>query len=192
MDISKDILRSIAPYAVKNIKANANLATCDIDGIVTLLNRYAPEFGITTAIRWAHFLAQICHESAEFLYTVEQGKKSYFLERYGTGALASRLGNKYKIDGYNFRGRGLIQITGRYNYTKYKEFCGYDVVAKPDLLMQPVGAIRSAMWYWQTHGLNALADKDDFKGVTKTINGGYNGIDDRRKYLERAKKALRC
>lgn len=191
MDITREILKAAAPNAVKNIKANKYFTGVGIDGVVVLMNRYAPEFGITTARRWAHFLAQITHESAAFLYTTELGEKSYFENRYGTGELAKRLGNRSKADGYNFRGRGLIQITGRYNYEAYKKYCGYDVVTNPDLLAKPLGAIRSAMWYWKTHGLNELADKDDVVAVTKKINGGTNGLESRKRYLLKAKKALK-
>ena len=191
MDITRDMLRSIAPSIVKNIKANTQFAGVGIDGVVVLMNRHAPGFHITTAKRWAHFLAQVMHESVECRYTTELGTKSYFENRYGTGELAKKLGNRSKADGFDFRGRGLIQITGRSNYEAYKKYCGYDVVANPELLAKPLGAIRSAMWYWQTHGLNELADKDDFLAITKKINGGTNGLEDRRKYLTRAKKALK-
>lgn len=191
MDITREILRAIAPNIIKNVKANGNFAGVGIDGVVVLMNRYAPEFGITTAKRWAHFLAQVMHESAECLYTVEQGTKSYFENRYGTGELAKRLGNKSKADGFNFRGRGLIQITGRYNYGLYKEYCGYDVVNNPDLLAKPLGAIRSAMWFWKKNGLNELADKDDVAAVTKRVNGGTNGLESRKRYLERARLVIK-
>lgn len=192
MDITRDILKAVAPNIVKNVKANKNFAGVSIDGVVVLMNRYAPEFHITTKKRWAHFLAQVMHESAECLYTVEQGTKSYFENRYGTGELAKKLGNRSKVDGFNFRGRGLIQITGRWHYTVYKEYCGYDVVANPDQLAKPLGAIRSAMWFWDRSGLNELADKDDVVAVTKRVNGGLNGLESRKKYLERAKLVIKC
>jgi len=191
MDITKEQLKAIAPNIAKNIKANKAFAGVSLDGIVVLMNRYAAEFGICTAKRWAHFLAQVMHESAEMKYTTELGTKEHFMNAYGTGELAKRLGNKSKADGYNYRGRGLIQITGRYNYTQYKEYCGFDVLTNPDLLAKPLGAIRSAMWYWLNHGLNDLADKDDVLSITKRINGGTNGLESRKKYLQRAKKTLR-
>jgi putative chitinase len=100
------------------------------------------------------------------------------------------LGNIYKGDGVRFKGRGLIQLTGRANYTTYKDFSGFDVVKQPELLCKPVGAIRSSMWFWWKKGLNAFADKDDFATITRRINGGTNGWDDRKKYLGRAQKEL--
>lgn len=154
-----------------------------VDRFLVLINRYAPEFGITTSLRMAHYLAQVAHESAELKYTKELASGAEYEGR-------KDLGNTSRGDGVRYKGRGLIQLTGKANYKAYKEYCGFDVVAKPELLEQPLGATRSSMWYWQTHGLNALADKDDIKAVTRRINGGYNGLADREKYLTRAKKAL--
>lgn len=154
-----------------------------VDRFLVFINRYAPEFGITTSLRMAHYLAQVAHESAELKYTKELASGAEYEGR-------KDLGNTSRGDGVRYKGRGLIQLTGKANYKAYKEYCGFDVVAKPELLEQPLGATRSSMWYWQTHGLNALADKDDVKSVTKRINGGYNGLADREKYLTRAKKAL--
>lgn len=147
------------------------------------LNRYAKEFEINTPLRWAHYLAQIAHESCELKYTKELASGKAYEWR-------KDLGNTHKGDGVKYKGRGLIQITGRANYTAYKRYCGFDVVEKPELLEQPLGATRSSMWYWATHGLNELADKDNFLTITKKINGGANGIDLRRRYLNRAKNAL--
>lgn len=154
-----------------------------VDRFLVFINRYAPEFGITTSLRMAHYLAQVAHESAELKYTKELASGAEYEGR-------KDLGNTSRGDGVRYKGRGLIQLTGKANYKAYKEYCGFDVVAKPELLEQPLGATRSSMWYWQTHGLNALADKDDIKAVTRRINGGYNGFADREKYLTRAKKAL--
>lgn len=154
-----------------------------VDRFLVFINRYAPEFGITTSLRMAHYLAQVAHESAELKYTKELASGAEYEGR-------KDLGNTSRGDGVRYKGRGLIQLTGKANYKAYKEYCGFDVVAKPELLEQPLGATRSSMWYWQTHGLNALSDKDDIKAVTRRINGGYNGLADREKYLTRAKKAL--
>lgn len=131
----------------------------------------------------AHWLAQVAHESGELRYTKELASGKAYEGR-------KDLGNTQAGDGVKFKGRGLIQITGRANYTAYAKFCGYDVVAKPELLEQPVGAVKSAMWYWQTHGLNELADGDKFVTITRRINGGTNGLESRRKYLNRAKNVF--
>lgn len=150
---------------------------------VTVINKWSSHFDIDTPLRMAHWLAQVAHESAELRYTKELASGRQYEGR-------KDLGNTKKGDGVRFKGRGLIQITGRANYKKYADFCGFDVVTKPELLEQPLGAVKSAMWYWQTHGLNELADRDDDRAITKRINGGTNGLDDRRKYLARAKRVF--
>ena len=148
---------------------------------VTVINKWSSHFGIDTPLRMAHWLAQVAHESGEFLFTKELASGKAYEGR-------KDLGNTQKGDGVKYKGRGLIQITGRANYAAYSKYCGYDVVAKPELLEQPVGAVKSAMWYWQTRGLNALADKDDVLTITKRINGGTNGLASRKAYLARAKQ----
>lgn len=177
MQVSREQIISIMPTAKSRV-----------DTFLVFINRYAPEFGITTSLRMAHYLAQIAHESAEFKYTKEiaSGKA------YDTGRLAVKLGNTPEADGdgQRYKGRGLIQLTGKANYKAYKEYCGFDVVSKPELLEQPLGAVRSSMWFWLENGLNALADTDDVRAITKRINGGYNGLAAREKYLTRAKGAL--
>ena len=177
MEVTREQIISIMPTAKSRV-----------DKFLVFINRYAPEFGITTSMRMAHYLAQIAHESAELKYTKELASGA----AYDTGKKAVQLGNTPVADGdgQRYKGRGLIQLTGKANYKAYKEYCGFDVVSKPELLEQPLGAVRSSMWFWQRNGLNALADTDDVRAVTKRINGGYNGLADREKYLTRAKKAL--
>ena len=156
------------------------------------INKYAEEFHIDTPLRMAHYLAQIAHESCELKYTVEQGGKSYF-DKYDTGRLAARLGNTPQKDGdgYKYRGRGLIQITGKTNYEAYKRYCKFDVISNPQLLEMPLGAVRSSMWFFAVYAnLLKYADADDLLTITKRINGGTNGLDKRKAYLVRAKKAL--
>ena len=164
-----------------------------VDAFLPYINGYAEVFHIDTAQRMAHFLAQIAHESGELRYTVEQGARSYF-EKYDTGKLAKMLGNTPQKDGdgYKYRGRGLIQITGRANYDAYNRsaYCKGDVMKNPELLEKPLGAVKSSMWWWKTHGLNILADNDDVVKITKKINGGQNGLKERCGYLARAKRAL--
>lgn len=188
MNITAANFKQIMPNVVKNVSKNPNFKGYTFEQIFIYILKYAEEFDINTPLRWSHFLAQIAHESAELRYSEEiaSGKA------YDTGKLAVRLGNTPQADGdgQKYKGRGLIQITGRANYDAYKKYCGFDVVTKPQLLAQPVGAIRSAMWFWKSKGLNELADRDEFTVITKRINGGTNGIEDRRKYLARAKKIL--
>lgn len=147
------------------------------------LNRYAEEFEINTPQRWAHYLAQIAHESGELRYTKEIASGKAYEGR-------KDLGNTHKGDGVRYKGRGLIQITGRANYSKFTKYCGYDVVEQPELLEQPLDATRSSMWIFDTFGCNELADEDNLKAIRRKINGGYNGLEKCEEYLKRSKRAL--
>ena len=180
MKITKEQILQIMP----------NSAKC-ADSYLPSINGYAELFGIDTPLRMAHFLAQIAHESNELRCTRELGDRAYFA-KYDNGRLKLVLGNVKAGDGYKYRGRGLIQITGRANYQAYQDskYCRGDIMENPQLLERPLGAVKSAMWWWWRHGLNELADKDSFVAVTKTVNGGTNGLKSRKAYLERAKKAI--
>ena len=148
--------------------------------LVTGMRKYS----ITTPLRMAHFVAQIAHETASFLYAEEIADGSAYEER-------TDLGNTVAGDGKRFKGRGLIQLTGRANYAQYGKDCGFDCVADPDrVAADPLVAVDVACWYWNKRRINRLADADDVKAVTKAINGGYNGLDDRMEYLARAKGVL--
>jgi putative chitinase len=136
---------------------------------------------INTPLRQAHFLAQVGHESGQLRYTEEIASGAAYEGR-------KDLGNTQPGDGVRFKGRGLIQLTGRANYAAFAQACGQDVVADPDLVAEkPRLAVDAAVWFWGEHGLNALADKDDVLGITKCINGGTNGLADREALLARAK-----
>lgn len=152
------------------------------------LNDTMHEFDINTGKRAAAFLAQIAHESGELRYTRELASG----EAYDTGRLAVALGNTPEKDGDGllYKGRGLIQITGRTNYKQCGAALGLELIAHPELLEQPAAACRSAGWFWQSNGLNDLADRAEFRKITRRINGGYNGMEDRLKYYERALKVL--
>lgn len=141
-------------------------------------------YKITTPLRMAHFIAQLGHESASFRYAEEIADGSAYEGRRD-------LGNTEPGDGKRFKGRGLIQLTGRANYTEYSRFTGVDYLDKPQLLASdPFAGVDVSCWFWHTRRLNALADADDVKAVTRRINGGYNGLDDRIEYLTRAKAVL--
>lgn len=188
MEITKEQLKAIMPNIEGNIKKNKNFAGVTLDKVVELLNKYAEEFDIDNSQRWAHYLAQIAHESMEFRYTEEIASGA----KYDTGALAVKLGNTPQKDGdgQKYKGRGLMQLTGKYNYTEYKKFCGFDVLKHPELLAKPVGAIRSSMWIWKKKNLNYYADIDALLTITKLINGGTNGYSERKKYYNRARRAI--
>jgi len=147
------------------------------------VNAAMREFEIDTPVREAAFLAQLAHESGEFRYVRELASGRAYEGR-------KDLGNTEPGDGVRFKGRGLIQITGRFNYRDCGDALGIDLLSTPELLEEPVLAARSAAWFWKSRGLNDLADKGDFKLITKRINGGYNGYSARLRYWERAQGAL--
>ncbi len=131
--------------------------------------------GINTPLRLAHFFAQIDHESLGGKRLREIGNAKYF-ERYEG---RKDLGNTQKGDGIRFIGRGYIQVTGRANYTELSKATGIDYVNNPQWLEREADAMTSAIWFWQTRRLNRFADADDIRGVTRRINGGFNGLQDR-------------
>ncbi|MEE5057164.1 glycoside hydrolase family 19 protein [Pseudomonas alliivorans] len=130
------------------------------------------------------------HETKNSL--VPQLGGSEYLSKYDTGKLAERLGNTPEADGdgSKYRGRGLIQITGRANYAECGEALGLDLIHHPELIEQPEHAAMPAAWYWGSRGLNSLADKGDFIQITRRINGGTNGLADRQALYEQALKVL--
>lgn len=118
------------------------------------------------------------------------GNKVSFAERiYGLGnpAMAQRLGNTEPGDGYRYRGRGFMQITGRANYRAMGKKIGIDLEADPDLAAQPLYALMTAAAFWDDRNLNGLADRNDLEGITKRINGGLNGLDHRKSSFAAAK-----
>lgn len=155
------------------------------------LNQALQTFGVDTALRTAAFVAQLAHESGEFRFMEEIWGPTPAQQRYEPPAeLAHRLGNTEPGDGKRFKGRGPIQITGRFNYRKYGDLLGVDLVAQPALAAQPDVAFSTAGLFWKTNGLNELADCEDFVRITRRINGGTNGLADRQKYYECAKQVL--
>jgi putative chitinase len=139
---------------------------------------------INTPLRRAHFLAQLGHESGSLAYTEEIASGMAYEGR------VKGLGNTEKGDGVRFKGRGLIQLTGRKNYAAYGESIGRDLTVDGNwnlVATDPELAVDAAGWYWETNELNALADSDNVEKITKVINGGHNGLHDRKAYLARAK-----
>lgn len=143
--------------------------------------------GVDEPWRQAAFLAQIGHESGGLQWTHELWGPTVAQAHYEGRA---DLGNTELGDGFRFRGRGLIQITGRANYVAASTALGYDFLSDPDAMAEPQWAAESAAWWWQQHGLNELADAGNFVGITRRINGGLNGYTDRLARWERAKQAL--
>ena len=154
---------------------------------VPVLNAAMGHYQIVGTKRVAAFIAQIGHES---------GQLKYVKEIWGPTAAQAKyegrkdLGNTVAGDGSKYRGRGLIQITGRANYMACGEGLGLDLIKQPELLEKPQHACMSAAWFWGTKGLSTLADAGQFDKITQRINGGQNGAVDRQTLYARALKVL--
>lgn len=170
--MNKSDLLSIMPYA----KARA-------DVFLEPLNMAMSEFDINTPERQSAFLAQVGHESGQLRYVKELASGDSYEGR-------KDLGNTEPGDGRRYKGRGLIQITGRANYASCGDALGLDLIVEPELLEQPINACRSAGWFWRSHGLNELADAGDFLRITKRINGGTNGLADRQALYAKAQEVF--
>lgn len=167
------------------------------------LNHYMINEGIITPLRKAHFLAQVAHESGDLNRLTENLNYSasglikvfgkYFPnaelatkyarrpEAIANRVYANRLGNGNESsgDGWRYRGAGLIQLTGANNHRAFAVSVGRPLEGIGDYLRSYEGAVHSAVWFWSVNGLNKLADQNDIRGITRRINGGYNGLADR-------------
>lgn len=159
--------------------------------MLPFLNHAMNMFEINSSMREAAFLAQIAHESGELKFFEEIWGPTAAQKRYEPPSdLAKRLGNTQPGDGKRYKGRGPIQVTGRFNYRKYGQLLNLDLEGNPDLAATTQIGFETAGQFWKMNGLNELADIPDFKAITKRINGGFNGLPDRQKYYERAKQVL--
>lgn len=170
--ISLDQLKQILPLSGRRAST-----FCDP------LNAAMQEFDINTPARQASFIAQVGHESGQFVYVRELASGAAYEGR-------ADLGNTHLGDGVRYKGRGLIQVTGRSNYEACGHALGLDLLTNPELLELPVNAARSAAWFWRTHGLNQLADAGDQVAVTRRVNGGTNGLAERLAFFEVAEKVI--
>ena len=166
IQLTADVLKKICPKTKLSVLAE----------VAKWINFYAPKYGVTTLRRMRYFVSQIAHESLGFYTTKEFASGAKYEGR-------KDLGNIYKGDGVKYKGRGYIQITGRYNYRDCGKDNGVDFLNHPELMETIQYAVLVSYWYWNKHNLNSLADKDEYKAVTRKINGGLNGLDSRYKYL---------
>lgn len=158
---------------------------------VGALQEACDSYEISTPARAAAFLAQVGHESARLIYTLEIWGPTAAQKAYEPpSAKAKELGNTEPGDGRRFCGRGLIQLTGRANYASVAGTLCLDLLNHPELLEKPEHAARSAALFWSSRGLNELADAGDFETITRRINGGTNGEADRLALYSAAKRAL--
>jgi len=195
------------------IKSSSQAKIANIEKYESFLVELMPKYGINTPLRQRHFLAQILHESGCFAFVKENLNYSangllktfpkYFKtmseateyerkpEKIANRVYADRMGNGSEASGEpsKFIGRGLIQVTGKSNYIAVsKGIFGDDrLISYPELLEQPVHAVESACWWWNKNGLNEISDKNDIEAVTRRVNGGLNGLSERKKYFENLK-----
>jgi len=192
-----------------------NVKEARVKEFVKCFNEWSDRFGISTPLRFVHFIAQIAHESGEFKSMEENLNYSadgllrvfpkYFTketaaqyarkpEKIANKVYANRMGNGNEAsgDGWRFKGRGAIGTTGRDNYKAYadSEFCVGDLMSHPEWLAQSPGCYKSAMYFWWKNGLNQIADTDDVVKVTKRVNGGTNGLAQRQYYYRMAKRVM--
>jgi putative chitinase len=191
MDLTKEQLAKLIP-------GNQNL-----DNWYDALVKIMPDYDINTPLRIAHFLAQCSHESAKFtaisenLYykkdTLRRVFKKYFPtdelaavyamnpEKIANHVYANRMGNGSESsgDGYRYRGRGILQLTGKENYNRFADSIGMSLDDVVEYMNTFEGCVQSACDFWERNKLNKHADADDIVTITKIINGGTNGIDDR-------------
>lgn len=185
----------------------------DLDGWYGVLSKYLPKYDINTKERVAGFIAQCAHESGGFNVVEEnlnysaEGLIKTFGRRVANVNVANYARNPRKIanlvyadrlgngpeatgDGWLYRGRGVIQVTGKSNYQSFAKFKGINLNDAVEYLTTKDGAIESACWFWQSRNINKLADAKDIVGMTKLVNGGTNGLDDRVAYYNRALDVL--
>jgi len=185
-----------------------------IDHWYGVLEQLLDDYDINTPHRVAHFIAQCAHESGNFVFIKENlnykaaSLRKIFGKYFPTDELAaqyankpeqianriyaSRMGNgdEYSGDGYRYCGRGLIQLTGKDNYTFFAGSLGITVEEASEYLATFEGAAQSACWFWEQNNLNRFADANDVKGLTRAINGGYIGLEDRQSHTEHALHVL--
>lgn len=157
------------------------------------LTRAMVEFEISSPARASAFLAQLAHESGELRYWEELADGSaYEPTSQDPGAVrrARRLGNTQPGDGARFKGRGLIQLTGRFNYARASKALGTDLVGYPILAASPDYGFRIAAWFFQDIAGNELADIGAYIDISRKVNGGLNGLKERERYWAVAKKVL--
>jgi len=176
------------------------------------LNETFAKYDISTPVRQAYFIGQCAHESNNFKILQEnlnysaEGLMKTWPSRFPTKEIADqyarqpakiagkvyngRLGNTSEEEASKYLGRGLIQLTGKENYEHCGSSLGVDLVGNPDWLLDPKYAALSAGWFWNKKGLNALADAQDLDTMTKRINGGLIGLDDRKAKIAKALSVL--
>lgn len=172
--ITPEFLLKLCPTSKKVIR----------NGVAEFFNKYCNDYEVNTELRIAHFISQAAHESAHFQTLTEYADGKAYEGR-------KDLGNIKPGDGPLFKGRGIFQLTGRANYKKLGATLKLDLEFHPELASMPENSVRIALEYWRSRALNDLADQDDVIAITKKINGGKNGLEERINYLNKAKSLLK-
>lgn len=205
MQITESQVRRIIPNAKND----------DVKAFVQSFNKYSEMFGIDTKLRVAGYLSQVFHESGNLRYRSEnmnysaEGLMRTWPKRFNEEkakqyahrpmeianyVYANRMGNgdEDSGDGWRFRGRGLIGVTGKDNYQKYadSDFCVGDLMSHPEWLSEYPGCQKASMFFWYSNDLNRFADNDDIRGLSKAVNGGTIGLSNRMYLYRQAKKVL--
>ena len=179
LGVTADGIAGIGTYTALFRKLGAT--TDRAQELAIAANKWFAEYDIMDSpLRLSHFMAQLVHESGSFRYMAEIASGSAYEGR-------ADLGNTEFGDGVRYKGRGPIQITGRANYRRYGRRIGIDIERHPELAAFPSIGLHLALEYWAVNGLNALADADDVVAITKRINGGANGLADRKAHLAKIK-----
>ena len=182
LGLSADGVLGPATYQTLFSKFCANVERCS--ELALAANAHFKRYGIEeNASRFMHFMAQVLHESGHFRYMEEIASGSAYEGR-------KDLGNVCKGDGCRYKGRGPIQLTGRHNYKLYGQALGFDFEKHPEIVAVPSVGLLVACKFWSDHGLNTLADQNKIELITKKINGGLNGFEDRKMLFEKMRKLL--
>jgi putative chitinase len=180
IEVDAHTMREIAPTFAGDLAERQNAI---ITAVGEVLAATLAEYGINTRLRIAHFLGQTCHEAAGFRTTEEFASGDKYEGR-------ADLGNTHAGDGRRYKGRGLLQLTGRANYKTFGSRLGVDLVNDPEQAAEPVLSLRIACEFWKQRRINAVCDQDDVVKATKLVNGGQNGLADRRTATGKAKAAV--
>jgi len=179
LGVNSDGIPGRVTYTALFVKLGASIERAE--ELALAANVHFPAYGIMeSGLRLAHFMAQLAHESGSFRYMEEIASGAAYEGR-------KDLGNTAKGDGVRFKGRGPIQLTGRANYRTFGRRIGIDLERHPEIAAIPSIGLHTALEYWDVVGLNALADRDDLEGITRRINGGLNGLADRKRHLIKIK-----
>ncbi len=178
--VDGDFILEVAPrFSGAKAQAQAEIVGAISGEFASILNSYE----INTYLRIAHFMGQVTHECAGFRTTEEFASGSAYNGR-------ADLGNTEPGDGPRYKGRGLLQLTGRFNYRQMGQILNLPLEDTPEMAGDPLISLKIACEYWKSRDINTRADGDDLIRVTRLVNGGTNGLDDRRNYYRKAKTAL--